>query len=246
MFAIAVGCVLAAGVAVAQESGQTWGYEGDDGPAHWSYLNPDYAPCGHGQQQSPVDITSTQSAKLPSIHFDYRPGPLAIINNGHTIQANYAPGSSIVLDGKTYDLVQFHFHHVSETTLKGKHAPLEGHLVHKSKDGHFVVVSVLFLEGHANPAINTLWSNIPKEKEKESKPEGVEINANQLLPDRRAYYTFPGSLTTPPCTEGVTWLVMQKKMTVSKAQINAFAALYPDNFRPTQPLDGRVILMSKH
>jgi carbonic anhydrase len=227
------------------EQGKHWSYAGDTGPAHWGELNPQYSACSLGKAQSPVDIVQPQYGKLPSIQFNYQPSALAIVNNGHTIQVNYAPGSSIVLDGKTYELVQFHFHHLSETTLNGQHTPLEGHLVHKSKDGNLVVVAVLFAEGPANPAIKTVWSSLPKEEGAESKPEAVQVNAAQLLPDKHTYYTFPGSLTTPPCSEGVTWLVMAHKMTVSKEQIDAFAALYPNNYRSVQPLDGRTILTSR-
>ncbi len=223
--------------------GPHWSYSGDTGPAHWGELSPEYAACSQGKEQSPVNITDAQHSKLPLIEFNYQPSALAVINNGHTIQVNYAPGSSITIDGKTYTLVQFHFHHLSETTVKGKHAPLEGHLVHKSADGKLAVVAVLFDEGRANPAITTVWSNLPKQEGDENNPSGVEVNASQLLPDKRDYYTFPGSLTTPPCTEGVTWLVMAHKMTASKEQIDAFAALYPDNYRPVEPLNGRKIEM---
>jgi carbonic anhydrase len=228
------------------EEGKHWSYSGETGPEHWGELNPEYSACSQGKTQSPVNIGKTPPTKLPRIEFNYRPSALAVVNNGHTIQVNYPAGSKIVLDGKSYDLVQFHFHHVSETTINGQHWPLEGHLVHKSKDGNLVVVAVLFGEGRANPAIKELWSHLPKEEEQESKPAGVEVSASQLLPENHTYYTFPGSLTTPPCTEGVTWLVLSHKMTASKQQIDAFAALYPDNYRPVQPLNGRAILLSKH
>ncbi len=224
--------------------GPHWSYSGDTGPEHWGELNPDYAACGQGKQQSPVNIGQVPPSKLPVVQFNYQPSALAVINNGHTIQVNYAPGSSIVVDGKTYDLVQFHFHHLSETTLDGKHAPLEGHLVHQSKDGNLAVVAVLFEEGRANPAIKTIWSNLPKEEGNEDKPGGVQVKASQLLPGKHNYYTFPGSLTTPPCSEGVTWIVLADKMTASKEQIAAFAALYPDNYRPVQPLNGRAVMYS--
>ncbi len=219
-----------------------WGYTGDTGPTHWGELSPDYAACAQGKRQSPVNITHADHAKLPIIEFDYKPSALDIINNGHTIESDYEPGSSITIDGKTYNLVQFHFHHVSENTLNGKHFPLEGHLVHKSADGKLAVVAVFFDEGRENPAIATAWANMPKTEGKENKPIGVKINASQLLPDDREYFTFQGSLTTPPCTEGVTWLVMAHKMTVSKEQIAAFAALDPNDYRPVQPLNGRKIV----
>jgi carbonic anhydrase len=243
--AVTLTAVVAASAENPQEQEKHWSYTGDTGPAHWGDINPQYSACSLGKAQSPIDIVHPQYGKLPSVEFNYRTSALAVINNGHSIQVNYAPGSSIVLDGKTYDLVQFHFHHLSETTLNGQHTPLEAHLVHKSKDGNLVVVAVLFTEGKANPAIKTVWGSLPKEEGTESKPAAVEVDAAQLLPAKHSYYTFPGSLTTPPCSEGVTWLVLARKMTASKEQIDAFAALYPNNYRPVQPLDGRTILTGK-
>jgi carbonic anhydrase len=218
-----------------------WSYSGNTGPAHWAELSPEYAACGEGKAQSPVNITHAKHAKLSHIEVDYKPSSLDVINYGHTIQSDYEPGSSITLDGKTYDLVQFHFHHLSENTLNGKHFPLEGHLVHKSEDGKLAVIAVFFEEGRENPAIATVWAHMPKTAVSENKPGGVNVNASQLLPDSREYYTYAGSLTTPPCTEGVTWLVMSHRMTVSKQQVAAFATLEPADDRPTQPLNGRRI-----
>ena len=218
-----------------------WSYAGDTGPERWGELSPDYATCSQGKQQSPVDISHAERAKLPIIEFNYKPSALDVINNGHTVESDYEPGSSITLDGKTYNLVQFHFHHLSENTLNGKHSPLEGHLVHKSADGKIAVVAVFFEAGRANPAIETVWAHMPKTAINENKPKGMKVDASQLLPDSREYYTFPGSLTTPPCAEGVTWLVMSHKMTASKQQIDAFAILDPNDARPVQRLNGRTI-----
>jgi carbonic anhydrase len=218
-----------------------WSYSGDTGPDHWGDLSPEFSACSQGKEQSPVNISHAEHAKLPIIEFDYKPSALDVINNGHTIESDYEPGSSITLDGKTYNLVQFHFHHLSENTHNGKHFPLEGHLVHKSADGKLAVVAVFFEEGHPNPAIATVWASMPKTSVNENKPSGVKVDASQLLPGNREYYTFPGSLTTPPCTEGVTWLLMSHKMTASKEQVAAFAVLDPDDARPVQPLNGRKI-----
>ncbi len=245
MLSVAIGFVFLNVLAFAadEHSAQAphWSYSGDTGPAHWGDLSPEYAACSQGKEQSPVNITNAQHANLPIIEFDYKSSALDVINNGHTIESEYDPGSSITIDGKTYTLVQFHFHHVSENALNGKHSPLEGHLVHKSADGKLAVVAVFFDVGRANPAIATVWANMPKTAVNENKPSGGKVNASLLLPDNREYYTFPGSLTTPPCTEGVTWLVMSHKMTVSKEQIAAFAAIDPDDARPVQPLNGRKI-----
>jgi carbonic anhydrase len=239
---VTISLVSFAGAAGPADEHGHWSYSGDSGPDHWGQLNPEYEECSKGHQQSPVNIVHAKHANLPPIEFNYQPAALAVVNNGHTIQVNYAPGSSINVGDKTYELVQFHFHHVSENTFNGKHSPLEGHLVHKSSDGHLAVVAVLFDEGAANPAITAVWSNLSKEEGQENKPAGVKVRASQLLPEKHEYYTFPGSLTTPPCSEGVTWLVLSHKMTASKEQIAAFAALYPNDARPLEPLNGRKIL----
>ena len=245
LLAIAVGIAIFTSCAFAANASSDerhhWNYSGETGPAHWGDLSPEYAACSQGKQQSPVNIRHAKHAKLPIIEFDYKPSAVDVINNGHTIQSTYDPGSSITIDGKTYELIQFHFHHVSENTVNGKHFPLEGHLVHKNADGKLAVVAVFFEEGHTNPAIATVWNNMPNTEGQENKPSGVQVNASQLLPDDREYYRFSGSLTTPPCTEGVTWLVMAHKMSVSKEQVAAFAALDPNDYRPVQRLNGRKI-----
>ena len=232
---------LVATSSVAQEA-HHWGYSGKTGPNHWAEVSP---VCKSGHAQSPINITHAEQKDLPTLEFSYHPAALNVIDNGHTVQVNYAPGSTLKIGDKTYELVQFHFHHKSETAIHGKHSPMEAHLVHKDKDGNLAVVAVLLQEGEANPAVATTWSNIPGEKEKAVSPEGVEIQAVQLLPANHRYYTFSGSLTTPPCTENVTWMVMVEPVTVSKEQIEKFAKLYPDDERPVQPLYGRVVLESK-
>ncbi len=225
----------------AQEA-HAWGYSGETGPKHWSEVS---AVCKSGHSQSPINITHAEQKDLPSLEFSYQPAALNVIDNGHTVQVNYAPGSTLKVGEKTYELVQFHFHHKSETAIQGKHAPMEAHLVHHDKDGNLAVVSVLLQEGQANPAVATTWSNIPAVREKAVTPEGVEVQALQLLPANHRYYTFSGSLTTPPCAENVTWVVMVDPVTVSKEQIEKFAKLYPDDERPVQPLYGRAVLESK-
>ena len=228
-------------VSLAQEA-HSWGYSGETGPEHWAKVSP---VCKSGHSQSPINITHAEQKDLPSLEFSYHPSALNVIDNGHTVQVNYGPGSTLKVGDKTYELVQFHFHHRSETAIQGKHSPLEAHLVHKDKDGNLAVVAVLLREGEPNPAIATTWSNIPAEKEKAVTPQAVEIQAVQLLPANHRYYTYAGSLTTPPCTENVTWLVMVDPMTVSKEQIEKFAKLYPNDERPVQLLYGRAVLESK-
>jgi carbonic anhydrase len=230
-----------ASTSVAQEA-HSWSYSGATGPDHWSEVS---ATCGTGKTQSPIDIEGPKKEKLPTIDFSYRSTPLKVINNGHTIQVNYEPGSRIVRDGKMYELVQFHFHHMSENAISGRHDPMELHLVHKASDGSLAVVAVMLKEGKANKVVDTVWNNIPAEEGKEGAPASVRVDAAGLLPHKHGYYTFPGSLTTPPCTEGVLWLVMEEPMTLSKEQIAKFAAMYPDNARPVQPLNGRALQESK-
>lgn len=232
---------MAAVVAAAQAE-HHWGYSGATGPANWSEFG---ATCGLGKAQSPIDIVHAEQKNLLPIEFDYRSSPLKVIDNGHSIQVNYAPGSSIVVNGKSYELQQFHFHHQSENAINGQHSPMELHLVHQASDGGLAVVAVLLNQGHGNATLATVWANLPQEKEKEYAPEHVEVEAIHLIPANHRYYTFVGSLTTPPCTEGVTWLVMASPMTISKQQIAKFAGLYPDNARPVQPLNGREVLESK-
>jgi carbonic anhydrase len=217
-----------------------WSYEGATGPEHWGDLNPEYSTCKIGQTQSPIDITNAVKADLPAIEFHYSASPLKIVDNGHTVQVNYAPGSYIVVGGKQYNLVQFHFHHPSEEEINGTRSDLVIHLVHKSADGQLAVVGVLFNKGAANPAIETMVNHLPTVKNQEVSAE-AKIKAEDLLPSTRNYYTFSGSLTTPPCTEGVRWFVLQTSSTLSSAALEKLAKLYPNNARPVQPLHGRVV-----
>jgi len=221
-----------------------WTYSGQTGPGHWAALQSEYSVCGVGKTQSPIDIRDGVAKKsaLAEIAFDYKPSPLEIIDNGHTIQVNYAPGSYITVDGKRCELVQFHFHKPSEETINGKSADMVAHLVHKDTDGHLAVVAVLLKTGPSNKLVETLWKNLPHEKERETAVDGVQVNAAELLPAKTAaYYTFTGSLTTPPCSEDVTWFVLKTPTSISSAEVSRFAKLYPMNARPTQPLNGREI-----
>jgi carbonic anhydrase len=232
---------------LAQESHPLhWSYAGkDDGPQNWGQLDPAYATCASGHAQSPIDIKGAKLAELPSLKFDYSSVALNIINNGHTIQVNYPPGSTLTVGGKTYTLKQFHFHHPSEEEINGRGFDLVAHLVHDDGSGHLAVVAVLFKRGAANPLLDVVWKNIPTQMEKALDVLSVRLNANDLLPADKGYYTFNGSLTTPPCSEGVTWYVLKNSLTVSTDQVAAFAKLYPHNARPIQPLFGREILATK-
>jgi carbonic anhydrase len=223
----------------AKKSGEEWSYRGAEGPSHWGDLKPDYSTCKLGSQQSPIDIQGAQKSALPPLVFDYKPAPLKIINNGHTVQVNYAPGSKISIGGHVYDVVQFHFHHPSEEKIQGRAYDMVAHIVHKDSEGHLAVVAVLLKSGAENKFLGGFWSHLPPSAGPEQTFADVKVNLADLLPDARGYYTFMGSLTTPPCTEQVRWFVLKTPVDLSATQIAAFARLYPDNARPTQPANGR-------
>lgn len=218
-----------------------WDYGSEHGPQHWGDLKAEYASCSVGQHQSPIDIEKTEKADLPSIAFDYKPSSLRIVDNGHTIVATYDAGSSIRVGAGQYQLKQFHFHRPSEETIHGKASDMVAHLVHADAEGHLAVVAVLLERGKENALIRELWKNIPKEKGKETLRGDVKINVADLLPKDRGYYTFEGSLTTPPCSEGVTWFVLKQRVPISADEVAAFSKVYPHNARPTQPLHERTV-----
>jgi carbonic anhydrase len=221
--------------------GTAWGYKGDLAPERWSKLAPEFAACA-GKNQSPVDVSRTIDAQLPNIRFGYKPGGFEVVNNGHAIQVNYEPGSSITMDGIEFELKQFHFHSPSENRIDGKSFPLEAHLVHADKDGNLAVVSVMFDVGKANPAVAGAWAQMPK-AEGGKNALSPKVSATGVLPASRDYYRYNGSLTTPPCTEGVRWVVMKAPLTVSKQQIETFqTTLGFANNRPVQAVNARPLL----
>jgi carbonic anhydrase len=222
-----------------------WAYEGKEGPTEWGKLDSNYDSCSSGRTQSPIDIKDAKEADLPALKFGYQSTPLNIVDNGHTIQVNYGPGSTLTIGKNIYALKQFHFHHPAEERINGRDFPMVAHLVHTDARGHLAVVAVLFTLGSANPLIDTLWKNIPREKETPHHIDSISIQVRDLLPKDRSYYTFLGSLTTPPCTEGVSWYVLKGHTTVSPQQVATFASIYPKNARPIQPSNGREILDSK-
>ena len=222
-----------------------WDYEGKAGAGQWGKLSEEYAVCGLGQRQSPIDIRDTISADLPPIRFAYKPVPLSIIDNGHTIQINTADAGSIKVDDTEYELLQFHFHKPSEERINGKTYDMVAHLVHKSTEGKLAVVAVMLQAGKEQQLIRTLWSNLPLEQNKPINRSDITIDPTQLLPGTRNYYTYIGSLTTPPCSEGVLWLVLKTPTQVSKDQIDGFGKIYKNNARPVQSRGGRVINESR-
>jgi carbonic anhydrase len=235
---------LAAGTAARAAETPHWEYSGNHGPAHWGELSREFATCGLGHEQSPIDITGARKAELPPIRFDYRPAPLQLVDNGHTIQANLRPGSSISVGADRYELVQFHFHHPSEERVEGKPYSMVAHLVHRNAAGRLAVIGVLLESGARNALIDTLWAHLPARSGHDVALAQVVIDAAQLLPPERGYYTYAGSLTTPPCSEGVRWFVLKQPVTVAPEQIETFARRYPNNARPVQPLNARLVQQS--
>jgi carbonic anhydrase len=230
---------------LAQHTSAHWEYEGAHGPTHWGTMDEAYRKCSAGTHQSPIDIRDAKSADLPAITFAYRPTPLKLIDNGHTVQVTYSPGSFMTVGNQRYELQQFHFHHPAEEKLSGKSYPMVAHLVHKNSAGQLAVVAVLLTKGTANPLVAKLWEYLPPAAGKEVTPTGASVNATDLLPASRGYFTFSGSLTTPPCSEGVTWFVLKAPTQVSSGEVLTFARRYPNNARPVQPLNGRVIKQSQ-
>lgn len=216
-----------------------WSYEGMGGPENWGKLDPKNSLCSSGTRQSPIDIRDGIKVDLEPIRFDYRPAPFRIVDNGHTVQVSLDAGS-LTVTGKTYQFVQFHFHKPSEERIDGRSFDMVAHLVHKSDDGQLAVVAVLLERGDENSFIQTLWNNLPLERNQEVRV-GSSLDLNSLLPAKRTYYTYMGSLTTPPCSEGVLWLVMKQPAAISSDQISIFNRLYPRNARPVQSLAGRLI-----
>jgi len=245
---LAVAILSSTGVVLAADHGQAahhWGYKGEAGPSHWGEMDKENASCAVGKFQSPINIMNARLADLPPIAFDYRASPLRIVDNGHTVQVNYAPGSFITVDGVRYELVQFHFHKPGEERINGQVFDMVVHLVHKDAQGKLAVVAVPLLRGKTNPMIARLWKHMPHEKEHEATVDAVSINAADLLPANRRYFTFEGSLTTPPCSEGVRWFVLKQPVWISGPEIAAFAKLYPMNARPLQAANGREIKLSR-
>ncbi|MFC5461283.1 carbonic anhydrase [Massilia niabensis] len=229
-----------AAVAAAPKISHHWDYDGEFGPENWGKINPAWAQCGKGQRQSPIDIRDGMKVNLDEIDFNYGPSSFTEIDNGHTVQVNVAGGNVITVGPESYELVQFHFHRPSEERINGKGTEMVVHLVHRGAGGKLAVVAVLLERGKANDTIQTVWNNIPLEKGQLGSP-GLELDPVELLPQRREYYTYMGSMTEPPCTENVLWMVMKQPMTASPAQMALFSRLYPLNARPVQPGGGRMV-----
>ncbi|WP_312984046.1 carbonic anhydrase family protein [Atlantibacter sp.] len=241
---LAKSLLFAAGLMPALALASHWSYEGHASPEHWGELSNEFKECQAGKNQSPIDISGPLEAHIAPLKVQYSQGPVVLLNNGHTIQASFDHKADNIVnfDGINVDLQQFHFHAPSENTLNGKHAAMEMHLVHKESNGDVVVVAVMFDIGAENAALAELWKKMPQQAEK-SAPLTTKIDMNSLLPTDKTYWRFSGSLTTPPCSEGVTWLVMKHPLTLSEAQLKQFkTVMHHDNNRPVQPLHGRVVV----
>ena len=217
-----------------------WAYSGATGPESWGRLKPEFQQCMLGKRQSPIDIRDGIAVQLDPIQFEYRPSGFRVIDNGHTVQVNVEPGNGIVVQGRRYELLQFHFHRPSEERINGRQFEMVAHLVHKDIDGKLAVVAVLMENGKGLPLIQQVWNNLPLEKNTEQ-ASMTQMDLNQLLPEQRQYYTYMGSLTTPPCSEGVLWMVMKSPAAMSREQIGVFSKLYQMNARPIQSPSGRLI-----
>ena len=215
-----------------------WSYGGENNPTRWGSLSGDFALCSQGGFQSPININAVSYSSPAQIEFNYSPTPLIVKNNGHSIEVKYRGRNTVRISGERYRLRQLHFHTPSEHQIEGEASAMEMHLVHRNAAKELAVVSVLIEEGAFNPTIDRIWSHIPAKGRRKKVPD-LTINAADLLPYGQSYYSYRGSLTTPPCSEGVSWIVMTEPIEVSKEQIDAFEKLYPVNARPIQATNRR-------
>lgn len=224
-----------------------WGYAGDEGPAHWGDLSPENVNCKIGKNQSPINLkdkAAVGTTGLPQLDIKYRDVPLKVLNNGHTVQVNYPLGSYIKVGGHRYELLQFHFHTPSEHKKEGFNYPMEVHLVHKDGEGNLAVLGIIFQEGEENSVLNTLLRHLPTDIGKQHIHKEVSLNPVNFFPGNTEFYKYSGSLTTPPCSEGVYWMVFKHPIEASAEQIEKMNELMGDNARPTQPANARALLKS--
>lgn len=218
-----------------------WTYEGEEGPENWGELSGSFASCASGQEQSPIDVAQPAGQDLANPTFSYQTSPIKIEHNGHTVQLHYAKGSFMEINGERYELKQFHYHAPSEHSLNNELFPAEFHLVHQNTAGQYAVVGILLREGAENPAYQPFIAHLPAEKSAATTVDG-QINALELLPTTHTTFRYPGSLTTPPCTEGVSWFLMTTPIELSLDQLTALESLFEEgNNRPVQPIFNRAV-----
>ena len=221
-----------------------WNYDGKTGPAQWGKLDADYATCGSGQQQSPIDIRAAIRADLPPLRVDYKPAPLDLLDDGKGVRLGASGGGTLTVDGEEFELGAIRFHRPGEEMVNGKRAAMSLRLEHKAKSGRIAMLAVPVQEGKENKVIRALWSALPLERGKPVQ-SAAKVDFLQLLPPKRDYYLYSGSLTTPPCTEGVLWIVLRQPLQLSREQIADFGKIYRNNVRPVQPANGRVVKESR-
>ena len=223
-----------------------WSYEGETGPEHWGEIAAEFASCSRGKEQSPINLDVEEvkkDSKQQQIEINYAPTTVNVVNNGHTIQANLSnENNKIVIDGTEYKLVQFHFHTPSEHQFDGENLPIEYHLVHKSSDDKLAVLGVMVEEGAKNKTLANIWSNLPKEETEEGIEVKEPVDLTTLLPEDQASFRYNGSLTTPPCSEGVKWTVFEETVQMSADQIKDFSDIFSENNRPVQQLNKRQVI----
>ena len=217
-----------------------WGYVGNGGPQIWGQMKPEFSKCSTGTRQSPIDIQDGIKVELDPVRFDYRPSNFRVIDTGHTVQVGVSGGNYITVQNRMFELQQFHFHRPSEERINGKAFEMVVHLVHRDAEGRLAVLALLLERGAPQATIQTVWNNLPLEKFETMQPT-ILLDPAEMLPARRDYYTYMGSMTSPPCSEGVLWLVMKQPVQASPAQMALFSRLYPLNARPIQPANGRII-----
>jgi len=245
--ALCVGATApAADTHAAKGEAHHWSYSGENGPEHWGSEDAAFATCGIGKHQSPIDIEKTVVKDLPPLKFDYKDVALEVTDTGHSFQVNAAKGSGgFTVGNDRYEFLQVHFHEPSEERVHGAPSSMVAHIVHKNSKGELAVVAVLIRSGKTNEFLKPIFDNFPAKGAKQSVVAGKSVNMTNLLPAQQGYYTFEGSLTTPPCTENVRWFVLKTPVEASPAQVQEFRARYAHNNRPTQPLNARVVEETK-
>ena len=243
-FSVLAALFLGTAAMAAAQNPANWSYEGKNGQLAWSKLDPAWAACSKGHEQSPIDIRGAKLDKtLKPIEFHYMSGPVTLENTGLTIVAHVDRGSYIMVDGVRYDLVSFDFRHPAEEPVKGRYSDMSIHLLHKSADGKMVIVAVRVVEDRSlgNAILAMLWDHLPKVAHKTETITDM-VNPGGLLPADRSYWTYSGSLTTPPCTEGVQWFVFEQELGISRTQLRTFSSMFKMDTREPQDPHGRKIL----
>ena len=238
---VLLACLILVSPALAAE-GHHWGYTGEFSPENWHKADPSFGLCQEGKNQTPIDIKADYDVALPALNLAYDHKGESVLNNGHTIQVSFPSGNSLTVGDRVFSLLQVHFHSPSENTLNGQSFPMEAHFVHKDSEGNLLVLAVFFKEGEANPGMAALWKDMPKAANQTAKLSQA-FDPKSILPASMDYIYFNGSLTTPPCSEGVRWSVLKTPLTVSKEQAEELLKVMkgPNN-RPLQPANARPVL----